>query len=141
MSRKILKSSKSGRKKFKFYFPTKIRWNPFSYLDRKARKIPKNIVFALFFVFVSLWLLKTENKRIDQRILGVQTGLQADQKIAFEWERILLERPDYRDGWIQLAAIYYKLGNKEKAREAIGKAKVLDPTNPTILSFEKLLED
>lgn len=136
MAKKILK-----KQKLKFYFPTKIRWNPFSYLDRKAKKIPKNIILALFLVFVSLWLLRTENKRINQRILGVQTKLQADQKTAFDWEQILAERPDYRDGWIQLAAIYYKLGNKEKAKEAISKAKVLDPTNPTILSFEKLLED
>lgn len=135
MARRIL-----GKQKMKFYFGKKINWNPFAYLDKKAKKIPKNIILAFLFLIPSLFLLKSENKRINQRVLGLQTQLKADQKTAFDWEQILAERPDYRDGWIQLAAIYYKLGDREKAREALGRAKLLDSTNETILSFEKLLE-
>ena len=70
----------------------------------------------------------------------MQTELKTDQKTAFDWEQILTERPDYRDGWIYLAAAYYKLGNKEKAKQALSRAKTLDPTNVTILSFEELLK-
>ncbi|MGB9637569.1 MAG: tetratricopeptide repeat protein [Microgenomates group bacterium] len=140
MARKILKSSKTKGKKIKFYFPKKINYNPFSYLDKKAKRIPKNILLAFLFLVVSFFLLKSENKRINQRVLGLQTQLKADQKTAFDWEQILAERPDYRDGWIQLAAIYHRSGNKEKAKEALLRAKVLDPNNETILSFEKLLE-
>ena len=136
MARKILK-----KQKLKFYFPKKILWNPFSSLDKKAKKVPKNLLFALIFFLASSSLLIEENQRINQKILGFQTQLRADQKIAFDWEQILLERPNYRDGWIQLAAIYYKLGNKEKARQALTKAKTQDPTNETILSFERLLEN
>lgn len=140
MARKILKSPKTKDKKFKFYFPKKISWNPFSYLDKKAKKLPYNIILAAIFVVVSFFLLKEENDRRNQRILGLQTELKTDQKTAFDWEQILTERPDYRDGWIYLAAAYYKLGNKEKAKQALSRAKTLDPTNVTILSFEELLK-
>ncbi len=135
MARKIL-----GKQKVKFYFGKKINWIPFAYLDKKAKRIPKNIILAFLFLVVSFFLLKSENNRINKRVLGLQTQLKTDQKTAFDWEQILAERPNYRDGWIQLAAIYHKLGNKEKAMEALEQAKLLDPTNETILSFEKILE-
>jgi len=32
------------------------------------------------------------------------------------------------------------LGNKQKAKEALDKARQLDPINETVLSFEKILE-
>jgi len=140
MARKILKSPKTSGKKFKFYFPKKINWNPFAYLDKKAKRIPKNIVLAFLFLIPSLFLLKSENKRINQRVLGLQTKLKTDQKTAFDWEQILTERPDYRDGWIYLAATYYKIGDNERASEALNRAKMLDPTNETVLSLEKLLK-
>lgn len=112
-----------NKQKLRFYF---------------LKKIPKNIFLASFFLLVSLILLKTEDKRINQRILGLQTQLNTDLKTTYDWEQILAERPDYRDGWIQLSAIYYKLGEKQKAKEAILKAKSLDPNNQTILSLEEI---
>jgi len=141
MARKILKSPETGGKKFKFYFPKKILWNPFLWLDKKAKRIPYNIIFAGFLVVISFLLLNEENYRREQRVLGLQTKLRADQKMAFDWEQILAERPDYRDGWIQLAAVYYQLGDRQKAKEALKKAKSLDPNNETVLSFEKLIGD
>jgi len=139
MAKKILKSPKTKDKKFKFYFPKKISWNPFSYLDKKAKKLPYNVFLALIFVGVSFFLLKEENDRRNLRILGLQTQLKSDQKTAYDWEQILTERPGYRDGWIYLAVAYSKLGNNERAKEALNHAKIIDPTNETILSFEELL--
>jgi len=139
MAKKILKSPKTKDKKFKFYFPKKISWNPFGYLDKKAKKLPYNVFLALIFVGVSFFLLKEENDRRNLRILGLQTQLKSDQKTAYDWEQILTERPDYRDGWIYLAVAYYKLGNNERAKEALNHARTIDPTNETILSFEELL--
>jgi len=106
-----------------------------------VKKIPKNVFFALFFCVVSLFLLRSEETRAQQRTLGLQTQIKADQKSIYEWEQILLERPDYRDGWIQLAANYYQSGDKDHALEAILKAKSLDPNNEIILSFEKFLNN
>lgn len=105
------------------------------------KKLPKNILFAIVFLLLSLTLLYSENRRIDSRTLGSQIKVGSKQETVYQWEQILTERPDYRDGWIQLAALYYQLGNKEKAKEAISQAKNLDPNNENILSFEKFLTD
>lgn len=86
-----------------------------------------------------MFLVTVENKKQEQKILGIQTQLKADQQTIAAWEQILAERPDYRDGWVHLAAAYYKAGDKQKARQALQKAKALDPTNEIILNFEKLL--
>ena len=104
-------------------------------------KLPKNILFALVFLFVSLVLLYSENRRITSRTLGLQTKAGPKQETAYQWEQILIERPDYRDGWIELAALYYNLGEKQKAKEAVARAKDLDPNNENILAFEKFLKD
>jgi len=85
-------------------------------------------------------LVTIENKKQEQKILGLQTQLKADQQTIAAWEQILEERPDYRDGWIQLAAAYYKIGDKQKAKEALQKAKLIDPDNEIILNFEKFLD-
>lgn len=137
MARKILNLK---RQKLKFYFPTKISWNPFAWLDRKAKRLPKRILFALVFFLATTVLLNLENQKMNQKVLGAKTAVTADQKAATSWEGILRERPDYRDGWIQLAATYAQLGEKQKAREALARAKILDPFNENILNFEKILE-
>ena len=105
------------------------------------KKIPLKLILSSFFFLVCLSLVSFENQRTAKKILGAQTQLKADQQTILAWEQILDERPDYRDGWIQLAAAYYKIGDKQKAKEALKKAKALDPTNEVILNFEKLLED
>lgn len=96
---------------------------------------------SLILFLVCLSLVNLENQKLAQKILGAQTQLKADQQTITVWEQILDERPDYRDGWVQLAAAYYKIGDKQKAKEALLKAKAIDPTNEVILNFEKLLGD
>lgn len=105
------------------------------------KKLPKKFILSLFFYFFSMLLVTFENKKQEEKILGAQIQLKTDQETIVAWEQILEERPDYRDGWIQLAAAYYKIGDKQKAKEALSRAKAIDPANKTILNFEKLLGD
>jgi len=126
------------RQKFKFYFPTKISWNPFSYLDRKAKHLPKNVLIALLFFIAAIAALNSEKQRMGLRILGMQAQVKADQETIYKWEQITLERPNYRDGWIQLAVSYYKNNDKEKALWALQKAKEIDPNNEILPRVEKL---
>lgn len=104
------------------------------------KKINLKLVLSLIFFLVCLSLVNLENQRTAQKILGAQTQLKANLQSITAWEQILDERPDYRDGWVQLAAAYFKADEKIKAKEALQKAKELDPTNEVILNFEKLLE-
>ena len=105
------------------------------------KKIPKKFLLNLVFFIATLFLVNLENQKMAQKTLGAQTQLKVDQQTVAAWELILDERPDYRDGWIQLAAAYFKAGDKQKAKEALLRAKVLDSTNEIILNFEKLLGD
>jgi len=109
-------------------------------LVKRFRLIPKNIVISAFFLSVSLLLLKFQNERVNRAVLGIKTQTDRQSSTIYEWQQILTERPDYRDGWIQLGSLYYQAGDKEKAKEAIQKAKEIDPNNENVLSFEKFLE-
>jgi len=49
------------------------------------------------------------------------------KKLISRWEEILEKYPDYRDGYLQLAYLYYKIYQNEKAKENLTKALELDP--------------
>ncbi|HUW21207.1 MAG TPA: tetratricopeptide repeat protein [Candidatus Bathyarchaeia archaeon] len=55
------------------------------------------------------------------------------------WEKTIGQYPDYRDGYLQLSFFYLKLGQYEKARENLNKAKALSPNYPVIKELEKSL--
>ena len=46
------------------------------------------------------------------------------------WQEIITTRPDYRDGFIQLAALAYQLGQDNQAKEFLDRALILDPYSP-----------
>lgn len=106
----------------------------------RVKHIPLNIVLASLMFLAAFFGLKSEQQRMDSRALGIQTQVKADQETIYAWEQILTERPNYRDGWVQLAAAYYKVGQVTKAQEAVQKAIQLDPNNETIINFQKLLK-
>lgn len=57
------------------------------------------------------------------------------------WEKIVAEKPNYRDGYLKLALLYYKLYENEKAREYLQKALELDPNFKPARKLEKILSD
>lgn len=130
MAKKVKSQKKaSGRKKFSVL------------INQKLQLVPFNVVLAAFFFAATLCLTTLENHQIHQRVLGLQTQNGNDQQAIIAWEQILQEQPSYRDGWLQLATLYLKEGNKAKAKEALRRAKTIDPNNENILSLEKLLEN
>ncbi len=102
-------------------------------------KTPKITILTVLFFIVSFFFVQKEEIKTKQKILGLRTEITNNQKAVFDWEQILLEKPDYRDGWFQLAFAYYKIGNIEKTKEAIIRAKKLDPANNTTILLEELL--
>lgn len=57
------------------------------------------------------------------------------------WLGVIAQKPDYRDGFIQLAAIHYQLNNLEKATQYLDSARVLDPNSIVVLRLSQLLSD
>ncbi|MCL5090460.1 MAG: tetratricopeptide repeat protein [Patescibacteria group bacterium] len=107
----------------------------------KFPKLPVRLIIALFLFFACLIITKIKINEKEMQILGMKTEITNLQKEAYTWEKILREKPDYRDGWLQLAALYYELGNKNLAKQALSQAKTLDPTSEVVAGVEKLLAD
>jgi len=61
------------------------------------------------------------------------------KKLIIAWEKIIDEKPNYRDGYLQLAYLYYKLYKNEKAKEYLQKAIKLDPNYEPIRKMKKIL--
>lgn len=90
--------------------------------------------------------LKTQN------VLGISSRLEllwqkkhySDpkdiQRLLAAWEKIVSEKPNYRDGYLQLAYLHYKLYENEKAKEYLKKALELDPNFEPALELEKIIK-
>lgn len=55
------------------------------------------------------------------------------------WEKVVGKYSDYRDGYFQLALLYFQLKNTEKAKHYLSKALELDPNFEEGRKFEKIL--
>lgn len=60
-----------------------------------------------------------------------QEPKRIEQKLLF-WQDIVAQKPDYRDGFIQLSSLSYQLNNIEQAKTYALKAQTLDPNSPVV---------
>jgi len=51
------------------------------------------------------------------------------------WQRFVDQHPNYKDGWLQIAAFWWELGNQQQARQAVEKAVALDQTDSHARAF------
>ncbi len=58
-----------------------------------------------------------------------------------EWEKIVAQKPDYRDGYLRLALYHYKLYDKNLAWMYLQKAQELDPNFEATQLLEKELSN
>jgi tetratricopeptide (TPR) repeat protein len=62
------------------------------------------------------------------------------KKLISGWEEVLEKYPNYRDGYLQLAYLYYKIYQDEKVKENLTKALELDPNFPPTQEIKKFLK-
>lgn len=67
------------------------------------------------------------------------TAKKIENNITF-WEMVVREKPNYRDGYLELTTLNYQLGRMATAREYWMKAKELDPNNETVESLGKIVK-
>lgn len=83
-----------------------------------------------------------------QNILGEQTSpatfyetlMQQNQKIYDEiefWQKVIIEKPQYRDAYLQMGLNFAKLGLFKEAKNSFEKAFALDPFYPQRKLIEK----
>jgi len=61
------------------------------------------------------------------------------KKLITFWEKILTEKPHYRDAYLQLAILHYKVWQNEKAGEYLKKALITDPNFEPTLKLKQLI--
>ena len=130
-----------GKFRLKIHITREILLSSLIFLKGKVKKVPASILIGSFFFLISLIFLNNYNRRLKEKVLGINIQIQVDQKTAYAWEQLLAEKPDYRDGWLQLSSLYAKMGNVEKAQKAFNQAKEIDPNFEELPSLEKLLEE
>ena len=62
-----------------------------------------------------------------QQMKVVQAQRMIVQTKITKWEQVMLTHPGYRDGYMQLALLYYQLGSKIQTQKEIESALVIDP--------------
>lgn len=56
-----------------------------------------------------------------------------------KWESVVNETPTYRDGYLKLSTLYWKLHEDEKVRSAISRAEIIDPNYEEIEKLKNKL--
>lgn len=89
---------------------------------------------------LSLGLSFSFDSSLKKKIGEVEEEIRKPSEIRkeiLEWEKIVSEKPDYRDGFLRLALLYYRIFAKEKARENLNKALAVDPNFKPAREIEK----
>jgi len=75
-------------------------------------------------------------------VLGTTTWEQeparTDELIAY-WKHIAVSRPDYRDAYVQLAALSYSRGELAAAKSYLDMARTLDPNGGSLTTLEEFI--
>ncbi|MFV1917083.1 MAG: hypothetical protein ACC618_01165 [Patescibacteria group bacterium] len=76
------------------------------------------------------------------RVLGLKIVVDSNQVLLQEqyfWNNLLKENPTYLQGWVELAKINIQLEDIDSAREALFKARKVDPNSILLEELEKNL--
>lgn len=85
-------------------------------------------------------VLGKQASKLKELVLQKQENDPQDLEILIQrWQEILEEKPNYRDSWLKLALYLIRVGKIPEAREAIQKAKDLDPNYEVTRELEKFL--
>lgn len=134
-----------------FFWPK----NPFQLLKEKIVKSPYDYEAHLQLAEVYLrnnQYQKADNELSQLKVLGASTSkfsqlltqklLQSPadiKRLIAAWEKIMAEKPDYRDGYLQLAYLNYKIYEDEKAKTYLAKALALDPNFVPARELENII--
>lgn len=96
-------------------------------LAQEIKKQRPDLVKQTDLSLEKLWQEKQENDPQDIK------------KLIILWEEIVTQKPDYRDGFLQLAILNYKIFENEKAGKFLKKALIVDPNFPPAEELKKII--
>lgn len=57
------------------------------------------------------------------------------------WQNIVAEKPDYRDAYLELAALAYRLSRYQEAKNYLDQALTLNPNNALLSKFSEIINE
>lgn len=101
----------------------------------------------------SALLLAQSRLSLTGNVLGEKTSLKLEDlwkrkhysdkadvyRLIVSWQKIIAEKPNYRDGYLQLAFLYYQIYQNDKAKAYLQKALVIDPNYEPARKLEETL--
>lgn len=104
----------------------------------KGNRLTAIISFLSIIVFLASMATTLEERRINKLWEIHREKTSRLEKLV----ELSIQYPDYRDLLYRLAISQYELGNNEGAKDALLRAKYLDPNNGTLSqAFQDLLVD
>lgn len=80
-----------------------------------------------------------EAKDLENQIKGREEEPEKIKTKIQDWEKILAQKPGYRDAYLQLAILNWQVYQEKQTLEAINKALELDPNSETAKSLQQTL--
>jgi len=145
---KNLASRRSGKKSKTHKSPRIYRFIP-DIFDKHASKFNRKQVFGAYSNALRIFTLLIFAIAIFILAYDLKKNIEAKEKIDLEradiskeisfWQSFLKKNNDYRDGYLRLSILEYKIGDYGKARFYLGKALEIDPNFEKGKELEKAL--
>lgn len=87
-------------------------------------------------------LLVIKTQTVEDNLKRAEEKVRQPGKIRGEiesWEKVLEEKPYYRDVLLRLALLSYQIYEDEKAQEYFERAKYLDPNNEEVKKIDQII--
>lgn len=78
------------------------------------------------------------HQQIVSKLSTIETANTINQKID-KWKEIVGQKPQYRDGWLQLALLYWQIYQEDRARWSLEQALTIDPNFGPSYQLEQTL--
>jgi tetratricopeptide (TPR) repeat protein len=106
------------------------------YFPSISRTITESLTFLLFVVVFVLLALLIKNIN-DYKTFKSERDL-VYKEIEY-WKNVISQKPDYRDAYLKLAILEYKLGDKNESKLYLEKSLILDSNFEKGRQFQKIL--
>jgi tetratricopeptide (TPR) repeat protein len=119
----------------------------YRFITEKVSSISKNktvvvsIYSLLYLIMVAVTVYLSvniyKNLTIYQKVSSEQATIISQIK---SWQGIIKDYPNFKDAYLQIAVLEYRLKNYERSKEFCNKALLLDPEYSDAIELSKKLE-
>lgn len=102
--------------------------------------IQKNLLMVIIFSFLIIIFLASAATILEEKRVNKLWEIHSEKEARLEkLVELSIQYPDYRDLLYRLGIAQWELGNNQTAKDALDRAKYLDPNNPTIANINAAL--